>query len=150
MSERIRLLHVVWDFSQGGLERLVHEMARRLDPDRFDVHVLSLGSLGHFSQGLERVGLHVAPPMSRLSMLRPAALARTMREIAPQVVHTHSGVWLKGARAARMARVPGVVHTEHGRLPTETALDTLVDRLAARYTDVAIAVDIEKTCVLVE
>jgi glycosyltransferase involved in cell wall biosynthesis len=73
-------------------------------------------------------------------MLRPASLASDIRVIAPDVVHTHSGLWYKGGLAARMAGVPLQVHTDHGRRNPEPWSDKLIDRLASRRTDAVVAV----------
>ncbi|HET7229000.1 MAG TPA: glycosyltransferase, partial [Longimicrobium sp.] len=142
MSEnRLRVLHLVQNLNYGGMERLIAELARRADPARLEVHVMALQYVGRFGRELEGFArVHLAAPMRAWSLLRPAALAAEVRRIAPDVVHTHSGVWLKGATAARMAGVPRVVHTEHGRRAPDPPDDRLLDHLAARRTDVVAAV----------
>ena len=51
--------------------------------------------------------------------LRAPALIAWMARRGPHVVHTHSGAWLKGARAARAAGVPG--GRAHGARPARCA-----------------------------
>ena len=142
MSARpLRVLHLVQNLNYGGMERLIAELAARADPARLEVHVMALQYVGRFGRELEgRARVHLAPPMPPWSLLRPSLLAREVARVAPDVVHTHSGVWLKGATAARMAGVPRVVHTEHGRRAPDPPDDRLLDRLAARRTDVTAAV----------
>lgn len=141
MNARIRVLHLVQNLNYGGMERLIHELARLADPARLEVHVMALQYVGRFGEGLDGVArVHLAGRMEPWSLLRPAALAERIRRIGPDVVHTHSGVWLKGARAARMAGVPRVVHTEHGRRHPDPLDDRWLDRRAARWTDVVCAV----------
>jgi len=140
-SRTIRLLHVVQNLNFGGMERLIAGMIQHADRDQFDVHLLALGYLGHFSEGLDRFAtLHVARPMSKLSMLRPSSLADDIRSIAPDVVHSHGGVWYKASLAARMAGVPAVLHTDHGRRSPDPALHRFLDRRASSRTDVVVAV----------
>lgn len=140
-SGRVRVLHVVLDLDQGGLERLVPDMVRRLSPERFDPHVLALRFLGRNAAGLEAYGgLHVAEPMPRWSMLWPRGLTRQIGALAPDVVHTHSGVWYKASLAARRAAVRRLVHTDHGRQRPDPWSARFVDGLAARRTDVVVAV----------
>src|SRR6266567_8559844 len=116
MARRIRVLHIIENLNYGGMERVLSDLVCKCDRDRFEAHVLCLTALGRFSEGLDRVAeLHVASPMTRLSMFRPALLSEQIGFIRPNVVHTHSGVWYKGSLAARMAGVPWLVHTEHGR-----------------------------------
>lgn len=137
---RLRVLHVIQNLNYGGMEKLMADLVRSVDPARFESHVLTLKFLGRYSRDMEPYAtVHLAPPMSRLSLLRPASLAGFLRELAPDVVHTHSGVWYKTAVAARIAGVPRIVHTEHGRQP-EGWLPRLLDRRAARMTDVIVAV----------
>jgi glycosyltransferase involved in cell wall biosynthesis len=144
---RLKVLHVVQNLNYGGMERLIGDLARRVDPARFESHILTLQYHGRFSEQLEqRATLHSAPPMSRWSLLRPSALADTFRRIAPDVVHTHSGVWYKGSLAARMARVPRLIHTEHGRRHPDPWTDRVIDRRAATRTDVVVAVSTPLAC----
>src|SRR5437867_11236007 len=98
MAHRTRILHLIESLNYGGMERVLADLVSRCDRDRFEIHVLCLQSLGRFSEGLDRVAeLHVARPMTRLSMLRPASLTEQIARIAPDVVHTHSGVRYKGS-----------------------------------------------------
>lgn len=140
-SRRTRVLHVIQNLNYGGMERVLADIVLRTDASRFESHVLCLQYLGRFSQGLEGAAtLHLGPKMSSGSMLWPRALAETMRRIAPDVVHSHSGVWHKSSLAARLARVPWIVHTEHGRAKPDPLQNRIVDGLAARRTDRIVAV----------
>ena len=140
-SRPARVLHVVLDLHAGGLERLVVDLVERADRSQFDPEVLVLRFPGRLAEGLEHISrVHVAPRMSRASLLYPGALASSIRSIAPDVVHTHSGVWLKATRAARMAAVRHIVHTDHGREWPDPWQDRLVDYFASRNTNVIVAV----------
>lgn len=137
----IRVAHVIQNLNYGGMERVMNDLVRRLPRPEFELHVVVLEYYGRFAEGLAaHATLHQVPPMSRLSLLRPAALAAVFRQAAPDVVHSHSGIWLKAVRAARSARVPVVVHTEHGRADPDPLVARLVDHLASRGTDTVIAV----------
>lgn len=140
MTRRIRVLHIVRNLNDGGMERVVADLARTADPGVFDVHVMTLGQFGRFAREAgPRTALHPPPQMTRLSMVRPAALARAVRRIAPDVVHAHSGTWYKTARASRMAGVP-VVYTEHGRHFPDPWSNRFLDRRAARISDRVVGV----------
>ncbi len=141
MSTPIRVLHCIQNLNYGGMERVLSDLVHGVDPARFEPHVLTLQYVGRYGRGLERVAqLHEGPTQGRLSLIRPVALARAIRSIAPDVVHLHSGIWFKCARASRMAGVEIVVYTEHGRMGTEGRLAQTLDGLAARYTDHVVAV----------
>jgi glycosyltransferase involved in cell wall biosynthesis len=138
---RLRVLHVVQNLNYGGMERVLADLIQGLDPERFDLHVLTLQYRGRFSEGLERFAtLHQSPSLPRFTMVFPSRLARVFAAIAPHIVHTHSGVWYKGSLAARAAGVPRVMHTEHGRKSPDPWTDRMIDRLASRRTDVVVAV----------
>jgi glycosyltransferase involved in cell wall biosynthesis len=86
------------------------------------------------------IPVNVIPTLGFGTNLRAPALEGYLRARAPDVVHSHSGVWMKAAHAARRAGVRRVVHTVHGLLDREPWHGPMLKRLAARYTDVAVAV----------
>ncbi len=138
---RIRVVHLVLDLHAGGLERLVGEMIRAGDASQFEYHILALAFLGRFAEGLDGVAqLHPVPERRGGSLLWPAPLIDSLREIAPDVVHTHSGVWLKSAWAARWAGAPYLLQTEHGRNRPDPWSDRLTDWCASLFTDQVVAV----------
>jgi len=123
------------------MERLLHDLTKALPPRGFEVHVVVVMGFGRFADGLREVaGLHQVPPMSKFSLIYPRQLIGVLRRIAPDIVHSHAGVWFKASRAARLAGVPVVIHTEHGRHLPEEVIDRLIDKLASRSTDLVIAV----------
>jgi len=141
VKDRVRVLHVIQNLNYGGMERLFADIVRRLDPARFESHVLVLGYFGRFAEGLDQFAtLHQAVSMSRFSMLVPRSLARQIRGIAPDVVHTHSGVWYKTSLAARMAGRSRLIHTEHGRQRPDPWTERKIGWLASRRTDCVVAV----------
>jgi glycosyltransferase involved in cell wall biosynthesis len=153
-KKRLRVLHVIQNLNYGGMERLFADIVRLLDHELIESHVMVMDYLGRFGEGLEHYAtIHKAPRMSRWSMVYPGALIRMLREINPDVVHTHSGVWYKVSLAARRARIARLIHTEHGRKAPDPWLDRFIGRQASRRTDVVVAVSEVlahqlKTCVV--
>src|SRR5215467_13926373 len=144
MTSRIRVLHAVGNLHYGGLERVVADLVRHTDTSRFENHLLCLDYVGHMGEQLADVAtIHVAEPMNRLSLVHPRGLIQTIREIAPDVVHSHSGVWYKVSMAARRAGVRRIVHTEHGRSRPDPLMHRIVDGMGARRTDIVVAVSAE-------
>ena len=134
-------MHCIQNLNYGGMERVLSDLVHWVDADRFDPHVLTLQYRGRYSEDLDRVAtLHDGPKQGPLSLLWPRALTRTIREIAPDVVHLHSGVWYKAALASRRAGVPRVVYTEHGRVGPEAFTAKTLDSMASRLTDHVVAV----------
>ncbi|HET9983155.1 MAG TPA: glycosyltransferase [Longimicrobiales bacterium] len=137
----LRVAYVIPGLHYGGMERVLHDLTRALHSRGVEVHIVVVEGFGRFADGLgEIAGLHQVPPMSRLSLLYPGPLVGVLRRIAPDVVHSHAGVWFKARRAARLAGVSAVVHTEHGRRVPDRLSDRLIDNLASRSTDAVIAV----------
>jgi glycosyltransferase involved in cell wall biosynthesis len=139
----VRVTHVVHEFEGGGLETLVAAMARGMDPRRVSTSVISMsGSIGRLGAELESQlrDMVAIKPVPLVSLVAPVGLARAIRRTNAEVVHIHSGVWLKAALAARLARVRGVVFTEHGREHDDPAAAQWMDRRAAQMTDRVVAV----------
>ncbi|MEK9501859.1 glycosyltransferase [Gaopeijia maritima] len=139
---RVRVLHCIQNLNYGGMERVLSDLVRGVDHDAFEPHVLTLQYRGRYGEGLDgHATLHDGPDQGPLAMIQPVQLANAIADIDPDVVHLHSGVWYKAVRASRLAGVPRVVYTEHGRRPPPEALLTRVlDGFAARVTDHIVAV----------
>jgi glycosyltransferase involved in cell wall biosynthesis len=148
-GDRIRVLLAITRLELGGAQRVVLHTAGSLDRERFAVGLAwgpgdLLDREADAVAELERYPVPtlvraVAPPsdLKALSSLRAA-----IREFAPDVVHTHSSkAGILGRLAARLERVPAIVHTVHGfgftplqKPPVRLAFRT-VERLMARVTD---------------
>ena len=138
----IRVAYLIPGLDYGGMEKVLHDLTRALPPRGFEVHVVVVaGIFGRFGEGLDEVAtLHQVPAQSKFSLIHPSQLIAVLNKIAPDIVHSHAGVWLKAGRAARLAGVPVVVHTEHGRRVPDRLIDRLLDKLASRSSDLVIAV----------
>src|SRR6266853_2189306 len=139
----IRVAHIVFDLHGGGMESLVAEMAKRFARSSVAMSVITLsGRVGRVGRAVRPLvdQFHVLKPLPGISMVAPLGLVRCLRRIRPDVVHLHSGAWYKGALAARLARVPRIVYTEHGREHYDPRRARWLDRWASKWTDVVIAV----------
>ena len=90
------------------------------------------------------LGREIRPLLDMRSLWR---LYRLMRDYRPSIVHTHTAkAGLLGRVAARMARVPIVVHTYHGHVlrayfgPVKTAAFRWLETGLGRVTHVLVAV----------
>lgn len=126
----------------AGMETVVARLTRALIERDHDVGITCTEQVGALGESLRAQGVRVelVPAPGLHTNVLPRSLARAFRERAPDVVHSHSGAWLKIARAAAMAGVPRVVHTVHGRHERESLLGRLLLRRAARSTDAVVAV----------
>lgn len=142
------MLHVITTLGTGGAEREVEYLVR----GRGDAEVVCLYSEGVVAAAIRAGGT----PVTLLGMAgwrRAAAvarLARLLRDRRPDVVHVHLlAAQLWAIPAARLARVPVVVSTEHSLMtdsvegrPATASLRRLYRVLAALAT-VTVAVSAE-------
>lgn len=102
-------------------------------------HVVCLSRAGQLARELPPGAVSVVA-QGGLSLMAPVSLARHLRRLQPDVVHLHSGVWFKGAYAARLAGARPVVFTDHGRPHPDPLSHRLLDAIGARLTDCTVAV----------
>jgi sugar transferase (PEP-CTERM/EpsH1 system associated) len=114
----VRVMHVVYSLRPGGMEFGVVKLVNGLDPSRIESAICSTKPADGLKALLRpEVRVH---DLHRRAGNDPALiwqLYRLFRRERPDVVHTHAwGTLIEGLFAARMARVPVVVHGEHGTL----------------------------------
>ena len=139
----LRVTQIVFDLEGGGMETLVAAMAARWRGTDVKMSVITLsgrvGRVGELVRPLVEQ-FHVLRLTRGISMISPHGLMRALRQTKPDVVQLHTGAWLKGAYAAKLAGVPRIFYTEHGREHNDPALARLQDNLASRLTNRVIAV----------
>ena len=119
---RLRILHLITRLPVGGAERLLVDIARGLDPQRFTSIACCIQDRGELAAELEASGIavHSLDRMrtKRFDWRAIGDLARLMREQRIDVVHSHLyHANLYGRLAAWRARVPAVatVHNTYAR-----------------------------------
>jgi glycosyltransferase involved in cell wall biosynthesis len=138
----LRIELVVASLPAAGMEMVVAHLARGLLARGHDVGITCIEERGPLGEQLAREGIRVSvvPAPGLRTILFPNALADWFRELRPDVIHVHSGAWLKAARAARKAGVPHIVYTAHGLFETEQWHRPLLERWSARCTDAMVVV----------
>lgn len=153
----IHVMHVIARLNVGGPALQVILLTTRMVPPAF-VSTLVCGRVGPHegdmaylaeAQGITPVyvpelGRELSPLRDIITLFK---LWRLMRQMRPDVVHTHTAkAGFVGRVAAWLARVPVRVHTFHGHVfhgyfgPRKTAFFQALERLTARLTDRLIAV----------
>ncbi len=157
MTRPIRVVHVIARMNVGGPAVLIASTIRGLDRDEFSVRLISGYCNVDEADYLDTQAPDV--PVERLAgfgrSVRPwsdltsaAALGRRLRELRPDVIHTHTAkAGVVGRVAARLARVDAaLVHTYHGHLlngyfsPRKTKAILTLERSLAARTDRLVAV----------
>jgi sugar transferase (PEP-CTERM/EpsH1 system associated) len=141
-SKPLRILHVINRLWRGGMEYGVLKLATNLDAQFFEQRVCSLRGADEALADLR--------PLEKGSFLAGSdagrqfelwRLVNVMRRYQPHIVHARNWGAIEAVAAARLARVPVVIHSEHGYglemlagLPLRqrllrSALYTLADRV---------------------
>jgi glycosyltransferase involved in cell wall biosynthesis len=162
---RIPVLHLITRLDRGGSAENTLITAIGLDKRRYQVTLaagasreskMTPGEEARLAARLAEVraaGVELVTIPSLVRRISPiqdllafVALVRLIRRIKPAVVHTHtSKAGAIGRPAARLCRVPVVVHTPHGHLfygyygPAMTTVIVLLERWLGRLTDGLIA-----------
>jgi sugar transferase (PEP-CTERM/EpsH1 system associated) len=136
------VVHVVTTLAIGGLEKVVLDLVRFGARDPFAMSVVCLDESGVLAEQFARIGVPVDVIGTAGSVPgRILRLARLLAQLKPHVLHTHNPqAALHGGIAARLARVPAVVHTKHGRDYIERPALAWASRLASRWTSRVVAV----------
>jgi sugar transferase (PEP-CTERM/EpsH1 system associated) len=126
----------------AGMETVTARLAMQLAAAGHTVGVTCLLDEGPLASELRAAGHRVAvvPAPGLRTNVMPVQLAAWLRSEQPDVVHAHSGTWLKAARAARLAGVRRVVFTEHGLNDVEPWYNLVVKRCGGWLTDCVVAV----------
>lgn len=149
--KKLRVCHVSMCLLTGGLERLLVEFGKNRDGERFETSFVALDGMGVPAEELRAQGHHVEcvadVVTGKLARLR--RLAHIFRDGQFDVVHTHNTLaHFYGAFAARLAGVPTVVNTQHGRGCGKSWKARLQFRMANRLTDrvVGVSEDAAELC----
>jgi len=145
----ITVAHVITRLTLGGSSENTVSTIEALERAGY-VNTLAFGpeSEAPTVEDARRRGCRMMPVPWLGREVRPAhdlaavlALVRHFRRLRPVLVHTHtSKAGFVGRLAARLARVPAVIHQPHGHVfygywsRRRTALFVALERLAARWT----------------
>lgn len=155
-SDPIRVVHIIARLNVGGAAVVVSLMVSGLRPPEYESRLLcgqigtAEGDMAYYaeSRGVRPIFI---PELGRaLHPLRDIAtmrkLVRLLRDLKPDVVHTHTAkAGFVGRIAARLAGVPVVLHTFHGHVfygvfrgrgaRAMELLSLVLERLAAPLAD---------------
>ena len=145
-SNKIKVLHTVLNLGFAGLERVVTELSMATDKDTYDVEVCCFERKGYFADILEAAGVKVTlleHKKSESIWSLPGKLSRYIKGNPCEVLHTHTGTFWFSAIGGKMARVPAIVYTEHGRFLVEPTVRLIEDFISSRLADRSVAVSAE-------
>ncbi len=163
MAEPIRVLRVIARLNMGGPALHVAYLSAGLAERGYDTTLVA-GSLALGEESMAGVAAELGVPIvtvpelhREISPLRDLRavyhLAQLIRELRPQILHTHTAkagaIGRLAALLAGSARPPIIVHTFHGHVlrgyfdPLRSSLFRLLERWLARRTTALVAVSPE-------
>jgi sugar transferase (PEP-CTERM/EpsH1 system associated) len=141
LADRLRVMHLIYRFQEGGAERVVLNIAAKVQSPTIQSSICSTVPATSMKHLLE-------PEVALFELQRRPGndpsfvwqLYQLLRRQRPHILHTHSwGTLCEGLVAGRMARVPVIVHLEHGTLQTKK-YQVRIQRWAWPQTDRLLAV----------
>lgn len=113
--QKVRVLHLLRALGIGGAERRVQRLGQGLDPQRYDVQVLSFYPVEGQALAWPAERHLYFPLQPGFQWRRLAKLTAHIRKYQFDVVHSHNwATMFYGVLAGRLAGVPVVLHGEHG------------------------------------
>ncbi len=134
---RVRILHLVYQLGCGGMENGIVNLANHMDTERFHVGVCVFVGNGAYEKRIDtsRTPLFFMNKPEGNDPLLPFKLIRLFRHWKPHILHTHAwGTLVEGILAGKLAKVPIIVHGEHGTMETRYR-NILVQRIFWKFTD---------------
>ena len=150
MSAKKNILLVTSSLHIGGAERVIANLAKYLDKDRFRVTVCHLLERGVIGEEIERLGVpiigvrrHGDPLRRYLSFLE---LRKIVKAHGIDLLHSHTTYSLCDSSLCRIT-TPGIrtVHTFHrGNYPNFDRRYMRMERFFSRFSDQLVAVGVEQ------
>lgn len=140
-GSRIRVMHLIHQLGAGGAENGIINLANTIDRETFDMAICSIAGHGarstHLATDVDFFALNKKQGNDPRLPFRLRALFRSWK---PDIVHTHAwGTLFEGFVGAKMARVPVLVHGEHGTIE-DKPLNRFVQRNLWKWFDAVLSV----------
>lgn len=118
---RPRVLHVLWQLSEGGgIPIVVRQLAEGLGEERTEMHIATLRPItskdrrNRLPDAVKLYGFDASAPMSMVQRARVSLkIGRLARKLHPDVVHAHSGTAAYAVPAVLLARPLGRILEVH-------------------------------------
>lgn len=146
MNNLIHVEHVLLSLRPGGLENGVVNVVNGLDPSAFRSSICCLQHSGEFASRIHHreVTIYEMGLRSGNDIRLPFRLANHFRHTRPDIVHTRNAeAFFYGFIGAKLAGVPVIVHSEHGRTLPDKRHRMMIQRWLTNWTDAVFAVSMQ-------
>ena len=111
--KRTKIIHVLHRLAAGGTELALRRVISGLDPQLFENIVCTVAPLpADVGSDFQCISLNRNGHKTGSLV---ADFARLFLQIKPDIVHSRNWGAIEAVVAAKLARVPRVIHSEHGR-----------------------------------
>lgn len=155
MPSRLRVMHVIAAYGEGGAARVALNIVTHLDRDAFEVHVVCMRDVpptDYVREILDGTGItsHIIGKRPGFDPRAVRALDRVVRAVRPRIVHSHGSPYRYVLPVTVVRGGVHHVHTLHSLAATEASATTRrINRVAFRrwVTPVSIANAVSKSMV---
>ena len=111
------IIHVIQRLAVGGLENGVVNLINHMPHDRYRHAIICLTDSTDYSRRIQRKDVQILALHQRKGrdMGVHGRFLKVLRSLRPAIVHTRNLPGLEFQATASLARVPGRIHSEHGR-----------------------------------
>lgn len=147
MTSKIKIIYIIPTLDFGGAERLVVDIVKMIDKNKFEVKIICLKRIGEIAKDLitAKIPVLVLKQKIGLDFFLLLELIKVLKIEKPDIIHTHLfGGDVYGIIAARLAGIKKIISTEHninyfeGRI--KRLIKKLVYKLALKIIAVSLAV----------
>ncbi len=114
MEKKIRTVHILHSFSTGGMEKGIASLVQTTNAE-FEHIIICISQTGRSEEllpvGTQVISLRKSDGNSIGFIIK---LAKILKKLNPDVVHTRNWGGLDGVLAARLAGISAIIHGEHG------------------------------------
>lgn len=137
-TKKIKIIHIIPALNIGGAEKILIDILRNINKNRFEFLVICLKEAGVLASQLQSVGIPIVSvdKKSKLGIDSLIKMIRIIRKFQPNIIHTHLfGGTIYGRVSAWIARVKCVVTTEHNITAHEGFAHKIIKKATAGLTN---------------
>ena len=144
MGKKLHVMQVTFGMGIGGMERVIMDLCRYVDPDRYRFSICCTHVRGPLADQMDAEGVPVIYCENQskwAKRLRGLELARIFRGSDIDILHTHHmPAFIDSFVATRFTKVPVLIDTDHCKDYPIPGYLARLERLASRFADEIVAV----------
>ncbi|MHA2032160.1 MAG: glycosyltransferase [Candidatus Kariarchaeaceae archaeon] len=136
-DKKIRVMHLIHQLGTGGAENGIINLLNHINKEFFETSICAFVGNGTQTARLDQrvIRLFELDKRAGNDFTLPIRLWRLCRKWRPHILHTHAwGTLCEGIIGARLARIPVVIHGEHGTIQQKAA-NICVQRMFWNFTN---------------